>query len=161
MALLRLFLVALTISVVLGNDAVPKMEDISSILASIRSDIELIVSDARNAFASDVETAEVPSRNQRRQNPTACLGSSSIENCGNCDIRGVFLNTTSQTKAVDSVPGGAVTMNYFDQFNNRPSTPNLFLAYLFPHFSLSSSRQYVSTCSQNCIHLQFGCMSDF
>jgi hypothetical protein len=50
---------------------------------------------------------------------------------------GFFLNTTSQTKAVDSVPGGAVTMNYFDQFNNRPN--NMFRRVLKIAFTFNSA----------------------
>ena len=121
--LLRLFVLAFAVCVVLGNDQERQLIDAEKVIASMRENFFSMMEEARNSFIGGKETA-VRSRSDRRQNPSACLGPSlsNIASCGTCEIRGVFLNTSSVTRPIDSIPGGAMTMNFFDQFNNRPST---------------------------------------
>jgi len=81
-----------------------------------------MMEEARSSYAG-AEEAAIRSRDNRRQNAAGCLGQNQngFVACKTCDIRGIFLNTTSITRPVDSIPGGTMTMNFFDQFNNRPN----------------------------------------
>jgi len=117
-------LFAFAFCVVLGDEVHAQQIDFSLVLSSIRKNVDSVIEETRNSIIPPKGSMEVPSREQRRQTQINCLQNSNFVNCGGCDIRGIFLNTSSHTSPVESIPGGTMTMNYFDQFNNRPN--NLF-----------------------------------
>jgi len=119
-----LLVLSFAVCLVVGNDEAKQLQNAESVLASLREGLYSMLEEARNSYiGSESEKVSISSRDNRRQNPTGCLGQNQngILSCKTCDIRGVFLNTTSVTKPVDSIPGGTMTMTYFDQFNNRPA----------------------------------------